>query len=146
MKKAVLTRTHCDDSGTFGVLSIWKLLFFTGELPYRSNQENFSCIPPGVYNCVWDFSPKFGRNTYLLKNVWKRTDIRIHPANFMGDKNRGYFCEMDGCIALGKIIGKMNGQKALMRSRDALSSFETYLAGEEFILEIRDEIKQPPRI
>lgn len=141
MKIAVLTRTSSDDSGTFGSLSIWKFIFCSGELPWRSNKAMISCIPVGEYQCEWDFSPKFNRNVYHIRNVWGRTDILIHPANTMGDTSKGLFCELNGCIALGNIVGKINGQKGLLKSRDAVTSFESYLCGNPFLLRIVNDPK-----
>jgi hypothetical protein len=68
--------------------------------------------------------------------VWGREDIRIHPANFCGDKRRGLSSDVEGCIGLGKMIGEMNGQKALLKSHWAVASFEALMDHQEFSLEI----------
>lgn len=138
MKTAVLTRTHSDDNGTFGTLAVWKLLFFSGELPWLGNKADISCIPVGTYTCKWEFSEHLNRKAYHVQNVWGRTGIMIHPANTMGNKALGKLCELDGCIALGKIIGPISGQKGLLKSKDAVQHLESYMAGEDFILEIRN--------
>lgn len=139
MKTAILTRTHTDDEGTFGTLAVWKFLFFTGELPWRNNKVGISCIPVGIYVCKWQFSPHLNRKAYHLQNVWGRSEIMIHSANTMGDTAKGYAAEVNGCIALGKIIGPFNGgQRGLLKSRDAVAAFESYLGGEDFTLEIKN--------
>lgn len=136
MKEVVLTRRNSSDQGTFGILTVWKLKFFTGELPWRSNDPYISCIPAGLYKCTFEFSKRFGRDTYLLNGVPGRNEIRIHPANYMGDKKKEFFCELDGCISLGNVLGKTGQQTAIFKSKEAVGSFEQYMGGEDFMLEI----------
>lgn len=137
MPKALLIRGPSTPQGTFGELWVGKVRFLTGELPWNKNEPFSSCIPAGKYTADFVFSPKFKRNTYLLYGVAERTDIRIHPANLVGDGNR-YRAEVEGCIALGRFIGEMNGQRAVMRSRQAVEHFEQMMGGKPFELEIRN--------
>lgn len=137
LKTIVLTRKETSSEGTFGELVVDNFVYLTGEAPWLDNQENLSCIPVGTYRCMRTYSPRFERDTYQLKDVWRRTDVRIHPANFMGDRRRGLYQEVQGCIALGKLIGPMNGQKALLKSKYAVASFEAYMGNIDFLLEIR---------
>lgn len=134
--KAVLTRLEADDQGTFGVLDFEGRRWFTGELPWRDNQANISCVPPGVYPCRLTYSPRFLRPLYLV-DLEGRLGVRIHPANFMGDASKKLLCQLNGCIALGEKRGIMEGQKAILVSQPAVEQFQALAAGRPFDLEIR---------
>lgn len=136
MRGGVLIRLDHGDEGTFGRIVVPGLTLFTGELPWRNNLSNLSCIPPAVYNVVWDYSPHFGRYMYLVLGADPRAGIRAHSANFMGDPNMGYRKQLNGCIALGEKLGWMDGQKALLVSAPAVRRFEEYMKHEAFKLEI----------
>lgn len=136
MKKALLTRLDSSDQGTFGKIKVDSLTLFTGELPRRENKSNISCIPAGLYRCVWTFSPRFKRFMYLVENVPQRTGIRKHSANLMGDKSLGLKCQLNGCIALGEKLGWINGQKALLLSAPAMRRFESFMERKPFMLEV----------
>jgi hypothetical protein len=139
MNKVVLRRLESSDQGTFGRLEVNGIVFFTGELPWKDNHSNISCIPAGTYECRQTFSNRFRRNLYLVEHVAGRLGVRIHPANFVGDLSKLLLCQLNGCIALGEKLGIMEGQKAVLVSRPAVEKFETLLGKEPFILEIRDE-------
>ena len=55
----------------------------------------------------------------------------------MGDKTKGYRCQLNGCIALGERLGYIDGQKALLLSAPAMRRFLDAARGEPFTLEIR---------
>lgn len=133
----VITRLQSNDDGTFGRLVYKSFACYSGELPDRNNEPNMSCIPKGIYKCVWTFSPRMKRPTYELRDVRGRSAIRIHSANFMGIPNPPKNKQVNGCIALGEALGTMNGQKALLRSAPAIRQFEELMKQKEFILEIR---------
>lgn len=130
MMKALLVRTDSSPDGTFGILYLENKKFYTLELPDRNNEKNHSCIPLGTYECTYVFSPKFNKKTYLLSNVKDRSGIRIHSANFSK--------ELEGCIALGKSRGILNGVPAVISSKNAISEFEEFLKGQPFTLEIME--------
>lgn len=137
LRKATLTRLQTGDEGSFGTLvtdSGFKCV--TGELPWRDNQTGKSCIPPGVYVVTYRFSPKHNKMCYHVENVPDRTDIEIHSANLMGDVSLGFECQLLGCIAPGKGIGQIAGQKAVIASRITLAALEADLAQETFELTI----------
>jgi hypothetical protein len=138
MKTVRIERQDHGDEGTFGVLTVDDLKLFTGELPWRDNKEGISCIPAGFYICVFTMSQKFGRKLYLVEGMHRREGIRIHPANLMGDRAKGFKAEMNGCIALGKNLGILHQQKAVLLSVAAMDEFENYMKGESFNLEIVD--------
>lgn len=139
MLQAHLTRFETSDQGTFGRLSIdgYSEKFFTGELPWRENASNVSCIPAGKYRGAWTYSARFRRMMYLVAPVLERAGIRIHPANLMG-ANPPYRAQLNGCISLGEKLGWIDKQKAVLLSAPALRRFETLMAGRPFELEIID--------
>jgi len=135
--RLLLQRLETGDQGTFGrlVLPDGRMLF-TGELPDRGNAPNISCIPPGLYRCLWTWSPAFKRLMYLVDRVPGRSGVRIHAANLMGDKALGFRAQLNGCIALGRALGHIESQKAVLRSAPAISTLETAMAFAPFELEI----------
>lgn len=137
MLRAIIDRLDFGDQGTFGRFSAGGFTAFTGELPWRDNRSNVSCIPPGLYECRWTMSPRFRRHMYLLLETEPRAGIRKHSANLMGDVTMGYRAQLNGCIALGERLGWLDRQKALLLSAPAMRRFEAMMAGKPFTLEIR---------
>lgn len=138
MKKLTLKRYEYGDQGTFGKIFIEKTsLAFSGELPWRENAPDVSCIPANTYLCKWVYSPHFKRFLYGVGNVAGRDNIRIHAGNFMGN-SPPFLKQLHGCIALGEKLGVMNGQKAVLLSAPAIRNFESLLKKEPFLLEILD--------
>lgn len=95
---------------------------YTIERPWSDNAPFVSCVPAGIYFCSKHVSPKFGE-TFILENhaldVGKaagealRSHILIHAANRSA--------ELRGCIAPGMDLGVVNGEWAILSSRQALS-------------------------
>lgn len=133
-----LTRTESSFEGTFGELFLGGTVFYTGELPWRNNERNKSCIPAGRYLLHRVNSPKFGQ-TWEVTNVPGRTHILFHVANYFGDKSRGLRSDVDGCIGLGLGRGTLNGQKVILNSRKALELFESLLGSGPVEIEITDQ-------
>ncbi len=131
----VLSRFETSDEGTFGRLNVLGL--YTGELPWRDNASNVSCIPEGTYPVIWTYSPRFKREMYLLVGTEPRAGIREHPANLMGDASKGYKAQLNGCIAPGERVGWIKGQKAVLLSAPAMRRFEDYMGRKPFMLEIK---------
>ena len=140
MDRLILTRLESTDHGTFGRIRIGSEIFQTGELPWRDNQNDISCIPPGIYECTFNMSYRFKKRMYLLMNVNNRVGVRIHSGNLMGDKSLGYRCQLAGCISLGEKLGMIDGQKAVLLSTVAMRKFEKLMNGQNFILEIINEL------
>ncbi len=132
-----ISRLESTDEGTFGRLTFNDFNCFTGELPWKDNRPNISCIPKGMYKCVWSYSNHFKRKMYEITSVPRRAGIRMHAANLMGDKSKGLGCQLDGCISLGSKLGRIDGQKALLLSRPMIRQFEQLMNGREFLLEIK---------
>lgn len=138
MDRLTLHRLESSDEGTFGKITIGSESLFTLELPWRDNANNISCIPCGIYECRSTLSYHFKRKMYLVMNVNNRDGIRIHAANFAGDRTLGLKAQLNGCIALGLHIGLMGGQKCLLLSSPAVRKFESIMNGESFILEVKN--------
>lgn len=140
MKKISLVRIVSEDSGTFGMIPLQDgFTFMTGELPWRENKPFVSCIPEGTYQLKYLLSKKFGKFNYHIIDVPGRTNIEFHRANYMGDKTKGFKCELEGCIAVGISLGyDSKQQRMLMQSAAALEKFEKYLREDPFeLLEIK---------
>lgn len=138
MIKVLIERQVSDDQGTFGRLSVGDWSCFTGELPWRDNARGMSCIPPGKYRASMVYVPKFKRFCYLVLPTAPRVGILMHAATWMGDTQKGYKTHLQGCIALGERLGVIEGQKALLLSRPAMSRFEDLTARQPIELEIHD--------
>jgi hypothetical protein len=137
MIRATLQRLETGDQGTFGRFSLPDgRAWFSGELPDRGNAPNVSCIPAGLYRVLWTWSPAFRRMMYLVAAVPGRSGVRIHAANYMGDRAKGHRCHLNGCIALGQRLGHIENQKALILSGPAITAMESALDRKSFELEI----------
>jgi hypothetical protein len=138
MRTVVLTRGPSTPEGTFGIFQLddgWKC--FSGELPWFSNAPGHSSIPPLAYPVEWALSPKHGW-CYHIRNVPGRSLCEIHSANWMGDELEGKKCQLEGCIALGLEVGELEGQKALLSSKDAIAKFHEHMNREPFQLVIHN--------
>jgi len=141
MKTATIHRLESDDQGTFGELRTDSgLVLCSGELPWRDNAPDRSCIPIGTYTCLWGASVKHGE-CYHVIDVPGRTAIEIHAANFVGDKSMGFRCDMLGCITLGLSVGTLFCQKSIVSSRIAMMEFEGEMNREPFELKVTDTHK-----
>ena len=138
MKTATLQRIEISDQGTFGKITVGDVSFFTGELPWRDDENDVSCIPAGRYDCVMSYSPHFRKLLYAVTGDVKRSGVRIHPANLCGDSTKGFKSQLLGCIALGEKRGWIGNQKCLFLSQSAIRKFQKALDQQPFILEIRD--------
>lgn len=56
---------------------------FIIELPYRGNAPDISSIEPGLYPYRVAHSPRAGRDVIWIDEVEGRTNIQVHPANFV---------------------------------------------------------------
>lgn len=135
-----LRRSCSTDHGTFGEL--WTpdgMLAVTAEPPWRDNRRRLSCIPPGVYRCVWHHSPRFG-DVYLVTGVPGRSHILFHSGNVAGDSTRGYHTHSLGCILSGarrgrlRVRGRM--QEAVLVSRPTVRRFAERMGREPFNLRV----------
>jgi hypothetical protein len=146
MIQCSLTRTKTGDDGTFGLLQTPNHSLFTGELPWRDNKTDLSCIPDGSYVCRWLYSPHHNRNIYHVLNVPNRGDVEIHSGNYCGDVERGYRSDVLGCIILGQGRDAVNVddkihpafvQEIISESRKAIQEFENEMATQDFKLTVK---------
>ena len=108
----VLTRLNSGEgAGVHGVLAVAGVpVCYTLELPWRNNQPNISCIPPGTYpfKPVHN-SPKFGA-VPKIESVPGRTDILFHKGNTLQDT--------DGCVLVGLVCNNAGETRTIHNSRD----------------------------
>ena len=137
MENVWLWRMRRSDQGTEG-------LFFTDgfncksfELPWRDNKRNISCIPAGVYDTIIRQSPRFGTIYWILK-VENRTYILVHSGNWAGDIELGYKTHTNGCLILGKKMGYLMGQRAVLNSRITVRAFMDHMNNQPFTLHIME--------
>lgn len=143
MKKVYLYRLNSTDEGSFGILSVDDKYWHSLELPDRDNKPNMSRIPQGTYHCSLRYSNSFRKTLYAVRNVPNRSYILFHGANLAGDTEKGFQSHLQGCITVGKSLGRMknkfgNVQRAVFSSQIALGEFMSYLNKEDFSLEIQD--------
>jgi hypothetical protein len=96
-----LNRTSSDDTCTRGLITLDDgTKIYSLELPWKNNEKDVSCVPPGVYNLIPYTSPKHD-STWYLENASlgvggsgaERSYCEIHSANWAS--------QLEGCIALG---------------------------------------------
>lgn len=129
MNVATIIRGESSSQGTFGKIIAKGLERYTLELPWRSDVSNVSCIPKGTYTCHYTLSPRLHFYTYEVFGDDKRTGIRIHSANLAS--------QLLGCIALGQKLGTIDGVKAVLVSRPAITNLEQLMQRKSFRLEIK---------
>ena len=139
-KPVTITRQFSDQYETIGQLVAEKdgkfFRCITLELPDKHNQSRISCIPAGVYKCIYTnsihFSAEAGKpvSTYQLMNVPGRSGIRIHSAN--------YARQLLGCVALGYAKSDIDSDGIIdvTQSRSAVHDFELFMNHEQFDIEI----------
>lgn len=149
--KAKIVRSLSTDEGTFGKFTAANddgsknIACETGELPWRNNEIGKSCIPAGTYKVQWLWSPKHQRSVYHVQDVPGRTVVEIHAANLMGDIDKGYVAQLEGCISPGSevktfdkdIFPELNKpQRGVTNSLANQQMIENFFNREEFELEI----------
>ncbi len=139
-----------DDQGKCGKLTTPRgTVFDTGELAWRNNISNKSCIPTGTYPVKWLWSPHHNRNIYHVMGVPGRdkngqpANVEIHSGNYFGDVDKGYRSDVLGCLLIGKGYGIGNvgehgeiEQKIILNSKASLAQFETEMDHQDFMLEV----------
>lgn len=88
--KLKLYREPSTADTTFGVMVL------DGQVQCYTLENSHKIIPLGTYPVTRYPSPRNKMDVPLLGNVFNRSMIEIHPANF--------FHELEGCIALGTNI------------------------------------------
>ena len=101
----------------------------------RNNEKNVSRVPAGIYPLIYEYSPKFDRKLWELKDVPGRSECKIHPSN--------YWDQLNGCIAPGVFLKDLNkdGYYDVTSSTTATGNLHKTLQGiKQTTIEIIDEI------
>ena len=72
---------------------------------WRNNEANVSCLPIGTYPVVFEWSNKYQRKLWEVKNTGSRSEIKFHPLN--------YYFDSEGCNGLGRRPKHLNSDKYL---------------------------------
>ena len=137
MYKVKINRINQRYQYTIGSLDLYDgdgwLLFSCVSLErgWNDNKQNESCVPLGNYKCVKEYSDKFNKDLWELKDVPNRSECKFHSAN--------YWHELNGCIALGLQVIDINndGKKDITRSKQTMDIFHEILRNQsEIIVEI----------
>ena len=91
------------------------------ERGWRNNEVGVSCVPTGTYELKYEYSDRFGKKLWELKDVPGRSECKFHSSN--------YWHELNGCIALGVFPKDINndGYIDVTSSRKTMKSFEKAL-------------------
>ncbi len=130
MKKPIVTihRYIQDENQSSGVVTV----FIDGQPVYsgvslergwRNNESNVSCVPAGEYPLKLEYSPRFKKDLWELKEVPNRSEAKFHSAN--------YWNQLNGCIALGLKYADINADNYadVVKSVIAMSLFHEVLRG-----------------
>jgi hypothetical protein len=128
-----IQRTYQNDKQTLGVCTIYDELnrpFFSGlslERGWLDNQTNISCVPLGTYKVVLEYSNKFDKELWELKNVPNRSECKFHSAN--------YWYDLNGCISLGSRLLDIDkdGYYDIANSTNTMLSFHKVLGSKRTV-------------
>ncbi|WP_299116960.1 DUF5675 family protein [uncultured Winogradskyella sp.] len=131
MKTIKIVRDWQDRNQTLGKCTVYdennKPLFsaISLERGWRNNQSNVSCVPKGRYPVVLEWSPRFQKDLWELKNVPNRAECKFHASNF--------WYQLNGCIALGLKLKDLNndGYNDITNSRNTMKAFHLALGKEK---------------
>jgi hypothetical protein len=132
MKIATLQRAHHGDDVTLGMLKFQDVEhrpIYTLENPFIDNKPYISCILPDSYVCDKFNGAKF-KDVWQLMGVPDRSHILIHHGNTEADTS--------GCILVGLAAGRLNGQPAVLHSRDAMDLIRDIVGKKSFIIQIKN--------
>lgn len=105
--------------GTFGRVILDDFQCYSVERQWLGNTPNLSCIPVGTYDIIRVPNLKKKGAQWQFVDVPDRSAIEFHVANVAS--------EVQGCIGLGKSLGTLWGQWAVMESADTLLLFNKLL-------------------
>lgn len=141
LSKVFIYRYETSKHGTLGYLTHNDMFnASTIELPWKDNKPNISCIPNGDY-VVTPHRYRRRYKSFRLLDVPNRSSVLLHHGNFAGDAFLGYKTHSAGCIILGKRIGYLGRQKAVLLSRLTVSKFVEHMNFRPFLLCIREMMK-----
>ena len=127
--KIKILRQEYQDKQTLGYLYVVdefdEILFScnTLELAWKNNKQNVSCVPLGTYTCKLEYSDRFKKDLWELKDVPNRSECKFHSANF--------FKQLNGCIALGNDFKDIDNDnyKDVIDSINTMKEFHEVLSG-----------------
>jgi hypothetical protein len=128
LPKVIIQRYDWNHNATYGICYVkpsWgtrtEFKAESLERAWKNNKKEVSCVPPGVYPLVREYSPKFDQFLWELKEVHNRSECKFHAANFWD--------ELNGCIALGESRYDLNkdGTLDITSSRDTIAEFHEAL-------------------
>lgn len=147
MKEAWLYRTkRFETDGTFGHLICEDFHVHTGELPWRNNEDHYSCIPPGDYVCRRDKTGEF--QVYKIEKVPDRDNVEFHIGNWCGDVRQGRKSNSEACVLPGLSRGRdvpkgyKYEQEMVKDSGKAVKKMLEFFGDEPFFLHIEDKFQQ----
>lgn len=111
---------------TLGIIIAKGKMFQCLELPWKDNQRNISCIPPGEY--IVKFLPKSASGKY--RNVWHIQDVENRGGVLIHTGNKSSHSR--GCVLIGLTRGILSGVRAILSSRVALARFNSLMNKETF--------------
>ena len=110
---------------------------FTLEEPWRDanndglGDRSVSRIPAGTFTCFRRYSQSRKKEVFEVRGVPGRSAILIHAGNTVADT--------EGCILLGNRESVLEGEPAVVESRQAVKRFEERMQGvSEFTLTVVD--------
>ena len=123
-----IVRLWQDANQTSGICTIYThygFPLFTAlslERGWQGNQNNISCVPIGEYKLEFEYSPRFDKKLWELKDVPNRSECKFHSSN--------YWYQLNGCIALGRSNTKLNGDNYydVTNSKNTMKAFESVLS------------------
>ena len=133
MYTLTILRYWSDESQTLGVATLLDnelnpiFAAISLERGWLDNKPNVSSTPTGEYKCVLEYSPRFEKDLWELKNVPNRSECKFHASN--------YWNQLNGCIALGDTaenIGR-DFQLDVTNSGDTMDTFHRLLRNEKEI-------------
>lgn len=128
MKHLIVYRTSKRDLnqtlGVFNVVDDNGITLFNSkclERGWANNRRRVSCIPTGTYDIVLEYSARFDKQLWEIKDVPNRSECKIHASN--------YWNQLNGCIALGVGLSDINndGYLDVTSSRNAMNSFHSVM-------------------
>ena len=106
------------EAPTFGRLMFSSFSCYTVERPWLQNRPWVSCIPPGCYQLrrrMFNRGKPEPYETLEICEVPNRTHILLH----IGNVSR----HVQGCVALGRRLGCVGHEWAVLDSRPTFSAF-----------------------
>lgn len=137
----LLVRGPSTDDGIIGNLYApdGKWICYIGELPWRDNQNDISCIPAGRYRCTYLVATASGKHkdVYHLENVPHRGGVLQHIGNYTGRTDLGKRSDSHGCQLPGLAVGRSNGQRVVLASHGGLDAIHRVTGRKSYWLTIR---------